>query len=99
VRRILEQEKLPRSQKGDQVRARLRKIRFPRLSQREEKYLQQSKKLDLPSGIQLVPPPFFEGQTFRLQIEFDNREALGDKAAYVMGLVKNNDFSDLLEDC
>jgi hypothetical protein len=99
VRRILEQEKLPRSQKGDQVRARLKKIRFPRLSQREEKYLQQSKKLHLPSGIQLVPPPFFEGQTFRLQIEFDDREALGDKAAYVMGLVKNNDFSDLLEDC
>jgi hypothetical protein len=45
-----------------------------------------------------VPPPFFEGQTFRLQIEFDDREALADKAAYVMGLVKNNNFNDLLED-
>jgi hypothetical protein len=95
----VEQEKLTRSQKGDRLRARLRKIRFPRLSQREEKFLQQSKRLHLPSGVQLVPPPFFEGQTFRLQIEFDDRKALEDKTAYVMGLVKNNNFNDLLEDC
>jgi ParB family chromosome partitioning protein len=98
IRQILEQENLPRSQKGDQIRSRLRKMRFPRLSQREEKYLQQSKKLHLPSGVQLLPPPFFEGQIFRLQIEFDGREALADKAAYVMELVKNNNFNDLLED-
>jgi hypothetical protein len=98
IRQILEQEKLTRSQKGDQVRSWLRKKRFPRLSQREEKFLQQSKKLHLPSGVQLVPPPFFEGQTFCLQIEFDDRQALADKAAYVMGLVKNNNLDDLLED-
>jgi len=98
IRQILEQEKLTRSQKGDQVRSRLRRKRFPRLSQREEKFLQQSKKLHLPSGVQLVPPPFFEGQTFCLQIEFDDRQALADKAAYVMGLVKNNNLDDLLED-
>jgi ParB-like chromosome segregation protein Spo0J len=98
LRQILEQENLPRSQKGDQIRSLLRKMRFPRLSQREEEYLQQSKKLHLPAGVQLLPPPFFEGQTFRLQIEFDGREALADKAAYVMGLVKNNNFNDLLED-
>jgi ParB-like chromosome segregation protein Spo0J len=98
MHRILEQEKLSRSQKGDQVRARLRKIRFPRLAHREEIFIQQRKKLHLPSGVQLMPPPFFEGQTFRLQIEFDDREVLADKAAHVMDLVKNNDFSDLLED-
>ena len=99
MRQIVEQEKLPRSQKGDQVRARLRKIRFPRLTQREEKFLQQSKRLHLPSGVQIMPPPFFEGQTFRLQIEFDDRKALEDKTAYIMDLIKNNNFNDLLEDC
>jgi hypothetical protein len=80
------------------VRFRLRRKRFPRLSQCEEKFLQQSKKLHLPSGVQLVPPPFFEGQTFCLQIEFDDRQDLADKAAYVMELVKNNNLDDLLED-
>jgi len=98
LRRILEQENLPRSQKGDLVRSELRKMRFPKLSEREEKYSQQSKKLHLPPGVQLLPPPFFEGQNFRLQIEFDSRKALADKAAYVMELVKNNNFNDLLED-
>jgi ParB family chromosome partitioning protein len=98
MRRILKQDKLTRSQKGDLVRSRLRKIRFPRLSQREDQFLEQKKKLHLPPGVQLLPPPFYEGQTFRLQIEFDDRSALADKAAYVMELVENNNFNDLLED-
>jgi ParB family chromosome partitioning protein len=98
LRRILEQEKLPRSQKGDLVRSELRKMRFPKLSEREEKYSRQSKKLHLPPGVQLLPPPFFEGQNFRLQIEFDGRKALADKAAYVMELVKNINFNELLEE-
>jgi ParB family chromosome partitioning protein len=98
MRRILKQDKLTRSQKGDQMRSRLRKMRFPRLSQREDQFLEQKKKLHLPPGVQLLPPPFYEGQTFRLQIEFDDRSALADKAAYVMELVENNNFNDLLED-
>jgi ParB family chromosome partitioning protein len=99
VHQILEQEKPTRSQKGDQVRFRLRKMRFPRLSQREEKFLKQRKALHLPSGVQLLPPPFYEGQTFRLQIEFEDRQGLTEKAAYVMGLVENNNFNELLEGC
>jgi ParB family chromosome partitioning protein len=99
VRQIVNQNKLSRSQKGDQVRAWLRKRRFPRLTQREDKFLQQQKKLQLPPGVQLMPPPLFEGQTFRLQIEFDDQEALRERTVYVVDLVKNNNFNDLLEDC
>ncbi|MCX5903520.1 MAG: ParB N-terminal domain-containing protein, partial [Proteobacteria bacterium] len=45
IQKIIAEDKLPLSQKGDRIRAHLRKRRFPRLSQREEKFLQQSKNL------------------------------------------------------
>ena len=99
IREILNQGKLNRTQKGDQLRSCLRKMRFPQLTQRENIFAQKLKKLRLPSGVQLAAPPFFEGRTFCLRVEFQDTQELEDKATHVLRLIKNNSFNDVLEVC
>ena len=97
IQKIIAEDKLPLSQKGDRIRAHLRKRRFPRLSQREEKFLQQRKNLRLPAGVQLLPPPSFEGGRFRFEIEFNHTGDLQQKAEAVMSMANNLLLKDIVE--
>jgi len=97
IQKIIAEDKLPLSQKGDCIRAHLRKRRFPRLSQREEKFLQQRKNLRLPAGVQLLPPPSFEGGRFRFEIEFNHTGDLQQKAEAVMSMANNLLLKDIVE--
>lgn len=97
IQQILDTDKLTLSQKGDRVRAHLRKRRFPRLSEYEEKFFQQRKKLRLPPGVQLLPPPFFEGSRFRFEIEFNHTGDLQQKAEAVMSMADNLLLKEIVE--
>ena len=97
IQKIIAEDKLPLSQKGDRIRALLRKRRFPRLSRHEENFLQQRKKMHLPAGVQLLPPPFFEGGRFRLEIEFNHAGDLQKKAEAILSLANNRLLQDLVE--
>ena len=97
IQEIIAQDTLTLSQKADRVRAHLRRRRFPRLSQHEEKFLRQRKKLRLPPGVQLLPPPFFEGGRFRIEIEFDYAGDLKQKAAAVMSMADSRLLQDIVE--
>jgi len=76
IRSVLSRDDLTRSQKGDRVRAVIRKKRFPRLTQLEEKFLKVRKALVLPKNIRFEPPPSFEGETFSLRIDLKNKKQL-----------------------
>jgi ParB family chromosome partitioning protein len=89
IQKIIAEDKVPLSQKGDRIRAHLRKRRFPRLSQYEEKFLQRRKNLRLPAGVQLLPPSSFEGGRFRFEIEFNHTGDLQKKAEAVMSMANN----------
>ena len=97
IQKIIAEDKVPLSQKGDRIRAHLRKRRFPRLSQYEEKFLQQRKNLRLPAGVQLLPPPSFEGGRFRFEIEFNHTGDLQQKAEAVMSMANNLLLKDIVE--
>jgi ParB family chromosome partitioning protein len=97
LKRILKQDKLTVSQKGDRVRSWLKKRRFPRLSQRAEKFSRLSKKLQLPQGVALSPPPAFEGGLFRIQFEFESMENLQQKTALITDLNKSSVMAEILE--
>jgi ParB-like chromosome segregation protein Spo0J len=97
IQEIIAEDKLPLSQKGDRIRALLRKKRFPRLSRHEENFLQQRKKMHLPAGVQLLPPPFFEGGKFRLEIEFSHTGDLQKKAEAILSLANNRLLQDMVE--
>lgn len=99
IQEILNQEKINRTQKGDRVRSYLRKMRFPQLTQREKMFALKLKKLRLPSGVQLTPPPFFEGGSFCLRVEFQDAQELEDKVTHMLSLIKNHSLHEVLEVC
>ena len=65
----------------------LRKKRLPRLVRAETGFKQMVEKLALPPEFQIVPPPFFEGAQYRLEISFENGKDLMEK----LQVVTNNE--------
>jgi ParB family chromosome partitioning protein len=63
-------------QKVRQLRRLLRSWRYPEISSAEEAYRQTVKSLRLPSSIQIQPPQFFEGRSYRLTLSVNSRRQL-----------------------
>ncbi|EFK05597.1 conserved hypothetical protein [delta proteobacterium NaphS2] len=61
----------------------LRKKRLPRLTKAETGFKQMVEKLALPPAFQIVPPPFFEGAQYRLEISFENGKDLKERLQFV----------------
>lgn len=86
------------SQKGEQVRAWLRRCRFPRLTRREDRFAALAKRLPRAGGVRLAPPPSFEGGTYRLEIAFSRQETLAEAARTVQALSEDERLQQILED-
>jgi ParB-like chromosome segregation protein Spo0J len=97
IEKILNQDRLTLSQKGDRIRQRLRKKRFPRLARCEQRFADLKKKLNFPPGIELHPPPFFEGGAYCLQIAFHTAEDLTEAAEQVKSTAQSPALRQLLE--
>jgi len=67
---------LNRVQKTDQVRRLLRNRRNRRLCAAEERFATALKQLQVPAGIRIVPPPHFEGRTYKAEIAFASADEL-----------------------
>jgi hypothetical protein len=72
----LRNNKLTLSQKGDRIRLYIKKKRFPRLISSEKRFLSFIKNIELPPEADLSPPPFFEGETYRIKIDFTTSKSL-----------------------
>ena len=80
------------------MRTWLRRCRFPRLNRREEQFAVLAKKLPHAGGVRLVPPPSFEGGTYRIEIAFSQQEALAGAARTVQALSQDERLRRMLED-
>lgn len=76
VASILENDQTPTPQKVQQLRGHLKRMRFPELSRTEQAYNQTIKQLRLSPRIQIQPPPFFEGKTYRVTLSVESRRQL-----------------------
>ena len=98
IAKIVQQEKLTLSQKGDRIRQLIRQKRYPRLSLRQERFSALKKKLRLPRRVELTPPPFFEGETYQLQIEFETAGGLAAAAEAVRQAAESQEMKTLLKE-
>ncbi len=73
---VLENYDTPTPQKVQQLRMMLKTKRNPELRKAEASYNQKVKSLKLNSHVQLHPPRFFEGQSYRLTLTVDSRQQL-----------------------
>ncbi len=84
--------------RGEQVRSFLRRCRYPRLAEKEEGFDALTKKLPRAGGVRLVAPQSFEGDTYRLEIDFSRPEALEKAAETVRRLAGDERLRGLLEE-
>lgn len=75
---ILRDSRMHHRQKTQGVRDFLEQRRFPRLKAKEADFRKRLEELSLPRGVRLLPPPAFEGERRRLEIDFSNSGELLD---------------------
>jgi len=68
-----------RPQQAKTVLSYLKTRRYPTIMKTEKRFQKTVSDLNLPDGIRIAPPPFFEGDQYRLQIAFREGEELMSK--------------------
>ena len=76
---IRDDEHMNNPQKARSLIKLLRTRRVPRLVKAENGFKHMVEKLKLPAGHHMVPPPFFEGPDYKLEISFRNGKDLMEK--------------------
>ncbi len=76
VQEILHNPEWNRRRKTQLLRNYLYRSRNPRLRAREERFERELAAAGLPKSLHLAPPPFFEGEEWRLQATFGSPEEL-----------------------
>jgi ParB family chromosome partitioning protein len=70
IKEIISSQETPRPQRIEQLRKALKRMRFPRLTAMEERFADYKRSLSLPPQLSFYPPPFFEGEEFRMELRF-----------------------------
>lgn len=73
---IIKDNSLTPAVKINRIKKILTQLRYPRFSQTEENFAQIRKTLKLPPDISLIPPDFFEGKKYRLELTFERQADL-----------------------
>lgn len=68
-------QETPRPQRIEHLRRVLKETRFSRLTAMENKFADYKRSLSLPPQISLHPPPFFEGEEFKMELRFKDFRA------------------------
>lgn len=76
IRAIVGERDRSRPAKTRKVRDHLKRRRFPALTEAEDRFFANLKRLNLGNSIQLTPPPYFEGATYTVRLSFKNPEEL-----------------------
>jgi ParB family chromosome partitioning protein len=70
AREIIGAKGLNHRQKTQALRKFLFELRHPRLSSRQRRFKQESEGVGLPAEVKIIPPPAFEGSSWRLELSF-----------------------------
>lgn len=96
IRGALEHPDLNRNEKASQIRAFLKRHRFPALVEVEEKFARELKALKLDEHIHITGPPHFEGGPITLRMRFKDKEAFSERRKTLERIAKNPALKRLL---
>jgi ParB/RepB/Spo0J family partition protein len=77
IEKLINDQETPRPQRIEQLRRIVKELRFPRLNEMEQKFADYKRSLSLPPQISFHPPPFFEGEQFKMELRFKDLRELG----------------------
>lgn len=95
IREVLKNTRMNKPQKIKAIMRILKERRFPTLIESEKLFKKGLSNLALPSRVRIIPPPFFEGIDYKLEIVFQEGVELKDKLndlCRLPGLEKVTDF-------
>ena len=87
----------PARQRAQEIRKYLRDRCNPRLTARRERFARETRDLGLPSGVRLVPPPYFEGPKWVLQCTFERAEELARRLRHLARLADQPELQGIME--
>jgi hypothetical protein len=94
---IMAHRDLDRGQKSRQLRAYLRRRRYPRIAEAEKKFNFLHKNLNLGNDIKLIPPKDFEASHYELHLTFTNLEQLKILQTRLNRIIQSSDFKKIIE--
>jgi ParB family chromosome partitioning protein len=97
IQKTLNSRKLSPFQKAEKIRLALRKIRFPRLSSRQESFERSLKKVHWPEEIGLKPSAFFEEDSLALTFRFKNKKEFQARVSKLQELASQPELSQILK--
>jgi ParB-like chromosome segregation protein Spo0J len=97
LRALRQTSKRQARQRAQEIRKHLQARRNPRLTARRERFAREASDLGLPSGVRLVPPPYFEGPKWILECSFERAEELASRLRRVAQLADQPEFQHIME--
>ena len=76
IKEVLNNTTINKPQKAKAIVKLMKYMRFPTLSKAEKSFNKNISNLSLPSGVKIIPPPFFEGADYKLEVKFRKGEDL-----------------------
>jgi ParB family chromosome partitioning protein len=86
---IIADSESDRNQKLKKIRLYLKQRRFPASSQAEAQFDEWVKRLELGNGIELIPPKYFEGNTYTFSMQFTSLDELCRRKARLDKIIEN----------
>ncbi len=96
IQEVVSSDHLDRNQKIHRIRRHLKHRRFPTLAREEDRFYELVNDLKLEPGVQLNPPPFFEGSVFHFSLRFSRLSELATGKKAIDRILQSPDIRKFL---
>jgi len=96
IQTVLSHQDLTPSQRAEKVKKVLLNLRYPKLHQLQETFETKRKELNLPAGLSLQPPAFFEARGMKIEFQFETLEDYQSLVSSLSLLQEKEKFQEML---
>lgn len=97
--KVVHDDSLDSNQKTRQFRKHLRRLRYPHITEAENNFSTQTKKMGLSERFRLIAPQDFEGDTYRLTMDFKNLDEIEAHRKKLDALIARPEFISIFQTC
>ncbi|MDI6764185.1 MAG: ParB/RepB/Spo0J family partition protein [Thermodesulfobacteriota bacterium] len=97
IQAFLSQKELTPIQRTERVKRVLMGLRYPKMRRMEEEFEKKRKELNLPSGVSLHHPPYFEGNGLRIEFQFESVDEYRAILSSLSLLADKEEFREMIQ--
>jgi len=97
IQAILSQRELTPIQRTERAKKVLMSLRYPKMRRMEEEFEKKRKELNLPSGVSLHHPPYFEGKGLKIEFQFQTFEEFRSIVTSLSLLSDREEFKEIFQ--